>query len=166
MPFPRNHYISDRLTLSTACNLCNFSEGDEFHYILACPKLEDVRSEFISPEYSDRPSLITFKMLMQTNDEATLLKLSKFLKHILKVLWFLFNTCLFVYFYYYMLCSSVWFAIPCVYYLYILFFFKLMFWFIIMLLLYICTFGEKLESLCLCIMFIVVQSIPWRGPNK
>ena len=66
------------------CRLCNSTDtGDEMHYLLICPFLENERMKYISRYYYTRPNLMKFKSLMGTTSLTKLRKLCKFIKLII-----------------------------------------------------------------------------------
>lgn len=64
------------------CHLCRSEIGDEFHYILVCNKLKNVRKLYLPNYCHIRPNVIKFKNLMQSKNISVLRKLSIFLEHI------------------------------------------------------------------------------------
>ena len=63
------------------CNLCNANKlGDEYHYILECPALENERKAHINSFYFQRPNTLKYKQLFQTKDVKTLRKLCNFIR--------------------------------------------------------------------------------------
>ena len=67
------------------CTLCNLNElGDEFHYVLICPYFKIKRKQLIKPYYINNPNTLKYKQLFNTTETETLLKLSTFVKLLLK----------------------------------------------------------------------------------
>ena len=67
------------------CELCNLDEiGDEYHYLLVCSHFSDTRSRYIDRTYYTYPNMYKFVNLITTTDNNVLLKLCKFIAHILK----------------------------------------------------------------------------------
>ena len=63
------------------CNLCDLDKiGDEFHFLLECPLLNDIRSKYISRYYYTRPNFYKFSQLLANRNKTKLLSLSKFIK--------------------------------------------------------------------------------------
>ena len=63
------------------CTLCNLDKiGDEFHFLLECPLLSDIRSKYISKYYFVRPNFYKFSQLLSIQNKSKLLNLSKFIK--------------------------------------------------------------------------------------
>ena len=70
------------------CHLCNTDTGDEFHYLLVCKELNNLRRQYIDANFIRRPNIITFSSLLSTKNKGTLRKLCIFIKHILESLTF------------------------------------------------------------------------------
>ena len=70
------------------CHLCNTDTGDEFHYLLVCKELNNLRRQFIEANFIRRPNIITFSSLLNAKNKSTLRKLCIFVKHILESLTF------------------------------------------------------------------------------
>ncbi len=63
------------------CNLCNEQIiGDEFHFILECKALADIRKLYIPIYYYKYPNMIKFIEILSTNHTKLLFKISKFLQ--------------------------------------------------------------------------------------
>ena len=59
------------------CIRCNLNDiEDEFHFVLACPDYINLRNAYIPKYYSNRPSVLKFIELVQTNNTSLLIKLS------------------------------------------------------------------------------------------
>ena len=68
------------------CRLCNSDEvGDEYHYVLVCPVLREVRERYLKPYYCGRPSTLKFSQLFNVGSTKELKKLAKFVKHIMSL---------------------------------------------------------------------------------
>ena len=66
------------------CTLCNSNEiGDEYHYILQCPSLNQERREFLGHFYMHRINVIKFCQLFQSKNKPKLRNLCKFIKVVL-----------------------------------------------------------------------------------
>lgn len=84
----RNYMLpvnSDRYSkeskLDQYCKHCNNGEiGDEFHYLLTCPKFTEHRRKFIDKYYYVHPNTIKLKRLLQTKKRKTLINLVKFIE--------------------------------------------------------------------------------------
>ena len=67
--------ISERL-----CTLCNSGQiGDEFHFILECKSLENLRKNYLCKYYYQNPNIIKFNELMSTHKKKMLEKLCCFI---------------------------------------------------------------------------------------
>ena len=70
----------------TPCTLCNLNEqGDEFHYVLVCPVLSDLRSSLIKRYYYLRPNTIKMAELFNSENSKSLTNLAKFVKAIMSL---------------------------------------------------------------------------------
>ena len=57
--------ISERL-----CTLCNSGQiGDEFHFILECKSLENLRKNYLCKYYYENPNIIKFNEIMSTHQK-------------------------------------------------------------------------------------------------
>ena len=62
------------------CTLCNNCKiGDEFHYILECDTIQNIRKYFLCNNYCQRPNVIKFTELMSTHNETILKKICMFI---------------------------------------------------------------------------------------
>ena len=67
------------------CVLCEKNDiGDEFHYLFVCNHFKSERKNFLMPYFYKRPNIIKFKELLSTENENLLMKLSCFIKIIMK----------------------------------------------------------------------------------
>ena len=68
------------------CTLCNTNKlGDEFHFLLECTALENMRKKYIDQQILRSRNVITFKRLMSQEDRE-LLKVAHFVKNGFKLL--------------------------------------------------------------------------------
>ena len=68
------------------CSVCNSHQiADEFHYILECTALNDVRKFYLGKYYSNKPNVIKFKDVMSTQNEKLLRRLCMFILKIYDV---------------------------------------------------------------------------------
>ena len=59
------------------CIRCNSNDIEyEFHFVLVCPDYINLRNAYIPKYYSNRPSVLKFIELVQTNNISLLIKLS------------------------------------------------------------------------------------------
>ncbi len=64
--------------------LCDSEDlGDEFHYLLKCPFLNETRRKYIKPYYYKRANILKFNELLNLRSEHYLRKLSIFLARII-----------------------------------------------------------------------------------
>ena len=62
------------------CTLCNHSKiGDEFHYILECDTIQNIRNNLLCKYYCQRTNAIKVTELMSTQNEAMLKKVCMFI---------------------------------------------------------------------------------------
>ena len=65
------------------CILCNKSKiADEFHYILECSALSNIRKEYLHSRYYIRPNADKFNVIMSTTNFKTLKNLCLFISKI------------------------------------------------------------------------------------
>ena len=60
------------------CSLCNVLE-DEFHFVLECNMLTELRKKYISRYYWNRPSMHKFISLINNQNQTCIRKLSTFI---------------------------------------------------------------------------------------
>ncbi|MES9881062.1 MAG: reverse transcriptase domain-containing protein [Sedimenticola sp.] len=65
------------------CNLCKREVGDEYHYVLTCENLKQIRKQYIKPYYYVNANTYKFDKLMNTKHYNSLQKLCKFIQIIL-----------------------------------------------------------------------------------
>ena len=63
-----------------AARICPFcsSVGDEYHYVMYCPKFNTARQRYIHTQYINRPNMYKYHALMNTDDINQLQKLAVF----------------------------------------------------------------------------------------
>ena len=67
------------------CNLCEKNDiGENFHYLFVCSHFNSDRKQFLKPYFYKRPNMIKFKELLTTENGKLLIKLSDFVKIIMK----------------------------------------------------------------------------------
>jgi hypothetical protein len=65
------------------CNVCQYQElGDEFHYILQCRSLVDIRKQFLNPYFIHKINILKFGKLFQSKQKRKLKNLCKFIRFI------------------------------------------------------------------------------------
>ena len=63
------------------CENCDTNTlGDEFHFLLECPALNDLRKKYIPKFYWQRPNMICLQQLMSLNNQQKQINLLKFIK--------------------------------------------------------------------------------------
>ena len=60
------------------CPYCINKLGDEFHYIMECPKFDKQRKKYIDNRFTTRPNMHKYISMMQSKDDTILNKLSIF----------------------------------------------------------------------------------------
>ena len=71
--------------LPNSCTLCNMDEiGDDFHYIFNCKAFSASRKKYIPPYFSERPNIIKFQALFESNDPEILYNLANFTQVVMK----------------------------------------------------------------------------------
>lgn len=73
------------ITMSDKCILCNQDKGDEFHLLLSCRTVISSRKQYLPAWYYNRPNILKYKKLMQTQNIKILRNLSAFIKIILQL---------------------------------------------------------------------------------
>ena len=62
------------------CNYCNLNAIEsEYHLLLVCPQLIELRRKYLSPYYWHWPSLTKFDSIMSSQCKKTVLKIAKFI---------------------------------------------------------------------------------------
>ena len=54
--------------------------GDEYHFLLECPELQEMRNEFLPPFIKKNPNMYKYQQLMSSQDGKVIIKLFKFIK--------------------------------------------------------------------------------------
>lgn len=78
LPIERGRYANlpkhERL-----CTICDLNRvGDEFHFLLECPALSDLRHKYLPHHFSHHPDFFKYSKLMSTLNRKSLLTLGKF----------------------------------------------------------------------------------------
>ena len=64
------------------CQFCNLNVVEsEYHFLLVCPNLLELRRKYLPPYYCHWPNLNKFDSLMSSSSKKTLLNLAKFVYH-------------------------------------------------------------------------------------
>ena len=62
------------------CTFCTLNALDnEYHFLLVCPHVTELRRKYLSPYYCRWPSLLKFDNLMSSNSKKTMLNLAKYI---------------------------------------------------------------------------------------
>ena len=68
------------------CELCNEAKiGDEYHYLLECSSLSNIRKNYLQRRYCTRPNIIKFNEIMSTCNIKKLKKLCIFISKIYSI---------------------------------------------------------------------------------
>ena len=54
--------------------------GDEYHFLLECPELQEMRNEFLPHFFTTNPDMYKFQQLMSSQDGKVIIKSFKFIK--------------------------------------------------------------------------------------
>ena len=54
--------------------------GDEYHLLLECPELQELRNEFLPHFFKNNPNMYKYQQLMSSQDGKVIIKLFKFIK--------------------------------------------------------------------------------------
>ncbi len=77
---PVNMFDHETPRHERTCNLCDKNAlGDEYHFLLECPKFAGIRQKYIHEKYYDRPNMLKFAELMQCKETIHLYRLAKFI---------------------------------------------------------------------------------------
>lgn len=68
------------------CHLCHNDLGDEFHYLLSCRRLHNLRKQYLSSYFCSRPNVYKLQKLMNCKNLGILRKLCLFVKAIFSTL--------------------------------------------------------------------------------
>ena len=60
------------------CPLCGEAKEDEVHFVLCCPMLDDIRTQFIPPKFCKHPCLFRLSLLLASTNQEIVRKLSFF----------------------------------------------------------------------------------------
>ena len=75
LPIYNTIYLYD----TQKCTSCNLDAlGDEYHYVLICPYLKQIREQYLKAYYYIRPSYLKLKQLFCSSNNTGLRKLAKF----------------------------------------------------------------------------------------
>lgn len=66
------------------CSFCDCDIGDEYHYLLICPRYNEQRRYLIKPLYYRRPNILKYNDLMNSRNKTELRNLCRFIAIILK----------------------------------------------------------------------------------
>jgi hypothetical protein len=61
------------------CKLCKNVDEDEYHFLLVCPVLRNIRSACLKPFFTRWPTINTFSQLMSDTSTSNILRLSKYI---------------------------------------------------------------------------------------
>ena len=96
------------------CLVCLDKIGDEFHFLLECPRHQSLRSRLISRYYWNRPSVLKLQQLLNSTCTKVIRAVAKFVYKAFNDLWFyVIHVCGFLYVliprcYTMLLCTPCW----------------------------------------------------------
>ena len=67
------------------CNLSNDKIGDEFHFILKCRELKDLRRKYLKAYCHKKTNVLKFHELLNSENKKELLSLSHFINEIISL---------------------------------------------------------------------------------
>ena len=68
------------------CRMCDTNElGDEYHYLLVCPTIREIRERYLPSYFCRTPSIIKFSQLLSVTNNKKLKNLAKFVNQILSL---------------------------------------------------------------------------------
>uniref|UniRef100_A0A8W8ICF1 Uncharacterized protein n=1 Tax=Magallana gigas TaxID=29159 RepID=A0A8W8ICF1_MAGGI len=67
------------------CDFCRSEFEDEYHFVLICPRYQQLRAKYIKKYYWKKPSMYKFIQLLCVNNVRELCNLGKFLHHEFKL---------------------------------------------------------------------------------
>ena len=65
------------------CKLCSADIGDEYHYLLICKSIHEIRKKYLKQYFYTNPNTLKFEKLMNTKNKIESRKLCSFIEHIL-----------------------------------------------------------------------------------
>ena len=72
---------SGRPRFTRNCDKCDMEElGDEFHFILQCPTLSDLRRTYLPIYCQNRPNIHKFESIMSSNEIPINIKLARYIR--------------------------------------------------------------------------------------
>ena len=82
LPISDQRYLD--IDVRNTCPLCDTHDvGDEYHYVMTCPALNELRLKYLPPYYRTRPNTLKYKELFGTKNKRKLINLSKFVREIM-----------------------------------------------------------------------------------
>ena len=64
--------------------MCNDIE-DEFHFVLICPRFDEIRKKYLPYDLYNNPSMFKFIKFLNSNDQLKIRKLGIFLHNAFKI---------------------------------------------------------------------------------
>ena len=65
------------------CKLCSTDIGDEFHYLLNCKSIHEIRKKYLKRYYYTNPNILKFESIMNTKNKTEIRKICSFIGEIL-----------------------------------------------------------------------------------
>ena len=78
LPVVQHLRNGESISTMRSCTFCKGDIGDEFHYLMKCPKFQCEREKFIPLEYRQRPNILRIRALMTCEQIGLLKSLAKF----------------------------------------------------------------------------------------
>ncbi len=84
LPAAAERYLP--MHVNKPCTLCESQDrGDEFHYILVCPAIKQIRDKYVKRYYSQRPNTVKMAQLFNVHSVKLLAALAKFVKFVMSL---------------------------------------------------------------------------------
>ena len=81
LPVEKGRYSNLPRNLRT-CTLCSSEKpGDEFHFLLECPALSELRLKYIPKYFRTNPNFYKYAQIISYQNNKQMLNLSKFIHH-------------------------------------------------------------------------------------
>ena len=79
LPVEKGRYINVPREERTCCLCDSGKTGDEFHFLLECEALKDIRLKYLPQYYCTRPNFFKYSVLLANESKSKLLKLGKYI---------------------------------------------------------------------------------------
>eukprot|EP00745_Piridium_sociabile_P024605 TRINITY_DN39019_c0_g1_i2.p1 TRINITY_DN39019_c0_g1~~TRINITY_DN39019_c0_g1_i2.p1 ORF type:complete len:107 (-),score=0.38 TRINITY_DN39019_c0_g1_i2:22-342(-) len=78
-------FSSCKIAKDSSCPFCTHVPETEVHFLLQCPKYDDLRKELIPPKYHKHPSLFKFTLLMASENKPIVINVAYFIHKALDI---------------------------------------------------------------------------------